>query len=232
MIVAITGTSKGIGRALAQHFAVRGDRVFGCSRSEVALESTGYTHVVSDITKHEGVKAFFGAIRRQAGGLDALINSAGTSVMNHFMLMPEDTTRAIFELNVHALLGCSRAAAALLMKSEYTAPSILNLSSVAVPWALEGQMAYSASKSAVEQITRVMSRELASQRIRVNTLGLPAIRTALTRTVPREKIDALIARQTLQRQCELEDVYGPAAFLLSEGARFVTGETLHLGGVY
>lgn len=232
MIIAVTGTSRGIGKALAAHFAARGDRVFGCSRGALDLGRDGYTHVIADLTTPGGIKGFFGAIRRQAGSLDALINSAGTSTMNHFMLMPEETTRAIFDLNVHALLGCCREAAPLLMKSEHPAPSILSLSSVAVPWALEGQLAYAASKSAVEQITRGLSKELASERIRVNAVGLPPIRTALTRTVPKEKISALIARQTIRRQCEVDDIIGPIEFLISEQARFVTGETLHLGGVH
>lgn len=92
-------------------------------------------------------------------------------------------------------------------------------------------MAYAASKAALEQATRTLSRELAPMNIRVNAIGLPPMRTALTRSVPKDKIEALIARQAFPRACEFSDLYGPIDFLLSEGARLVTGETLFLGGV-
>jgi 3-oxoacyl-[acyl-carrier protein] reductase len=232
LIIAVTGTSKGIGRALAQHFAERGDRVFGCARGELALAHENYTHVSLDLARPDGARSFFREIRRAAGSLDALLNNAGTSLMNHFMLTPDDSVRQIFDLNLHALLACSREAVGLMTKSQHPAPSIVNFSSVAVRWSLPGQLAYAASKSAVEQATRSMSRELGAQNIRVNALGLPPIRTALTRSVPREKIEALIARQALPRQCELEDLFGPIQFLVSPAARFVTGEVIYLGGVH
>jgi 3-oxoacyl-[acyl-carrier protein] reductase len=231
MIIAITGTSKGIGKALAEHFCARGDRVFGCSRSPATVEHPGYVHRAADITRADEVKALFREIRQQHGHIDALINNAGTSVMNHFMLMPESANRAIFDLNVHALLLCSREAAPLLSQSQHAAPSILNFSTVAVPWSLEGQAAYAASKSAVEQLTRVLSRELAGNRVRVNALGLPVVRTALSRTVPKDKLDRVVARQAIARLCEMSDVIGPVEFFLSEQSRFVTGEVLYLGGV-
>ncbi len=100
-----------------------------------------------------------------------------------------------------------------------------------MPWALEGQLVYSASKSAVDQLTRVMSKELADFNIRVNGIGLPPVHTVLTRTVAREKIDELIGRQTVKRMCTMEDIVGPVEFLLSRQSGFVTGETLFLGGV-
>jgi 3-oxoacyl-[acyl-carrier protein] reductase len=232
MIVAITGTSRGVGRALSEHLSSRGDQVFGCSRSGEGPPGAGLTHVQADLTAPDGPRSFFRHVRHAAGQLDALVNNAGASVMNHFMLMPEPSTRQLFDLNFHALIACCREAAALLAKSAHPSPCILNFSSVAVPWAIPGQLAYAATKSAVEQATRVMSRELAPQGIRVNALGLPPIRTALTRTVARESIEALIQRQAIKRQCEFEDIAGPVEFLLSPAARFVTGETLYLGGVH
>ncbi|HWO10892.1 MAG TPA: SDR family oxidoreductase [Polyangiaceae bacterium] len=232
MIVAITGTSRGIGRALACHLAERGDRVFGCARGPVGIEHENYTHVVADLALSDGPKEFFRQIRRTEGRLDALINNAASALMNHFMLTPEDSIKQLFGLNLQAMLGCCREAVGLMSKTEYPAPSIVSFSSVAVCWSLPGQLVYAASKSAVEQATRSMSRELGAQNIRVNAIGLPPVRTALTRTVPHHKIEALIARQALPRQCEMTDIFGPVEFLLSTAARFVTGETIYLGGVH
>src|SRR5687767_3481777 len=130
MIVAITGSTKGIGRALASHFAERGDTVFGCARSPESIEHDNYTHVVADLSVADGPKQFFRQVRRVAGRLDALINNAATSLMNHFMLTPEESIRQIFALNMQAMLACSREAVGLMTKTDYPAPSILNFSSV------------------------------------------------------------------------------------------------------
>jgi 3-oxoacyl-[acyl-carrier protein] reductase len=232
MVILITGTRTGIGKALAMHFLQRQHQVVGCSRKRSAIEHPNYRHYEVDLTDASGIKAMCRSIRAEHGCLDAVVNNAGTSNMNHFMLTPEEVARSIFDVNFFAVLNCCRETVKLLRKSSADAPAILNVSTVAVPWALEGQLAYSASKSAVEQLTRVMSKELAEFSIRVNGIGLPPVHTVLTRTVPREKIDGLIGRQALKRMCTMADIVGPVEFLISPAAGFVTGETLFLGGVH
>ncbi len=228
----ITGTRTGIGKSLAEHFLGRGDTVIGCSRRPSTIDHPGYRHFESDLTDSQQLKRMFRSVRQEFGHLDSVVNNAGTATMNHFMLTPEETTRKIFDINFFAVLGCSREATKLLQRSERASTSILNISTVAVPWALDGQLVYSASKSAVEQATRVMSKELASFGIRVNALGLPIVRTVLTRTLPDEARANVLARQTIDRMCEFEDLVGPVEFLTSERSGFVTGETLYLGGVH
>lgn len=231
MIVFVSGTRTGLGLGLARHLLDSGHHVVGCGRKPSKLEHERYRYHQVDLTDQEAVRSLFRSIRKDLGRLDGMINNAGASVMNHFMLTPTATIRNIFDINVFAALNASREAVKLLMKSQEPAPCIVNLSSVAVPWALDGQLAYSASKAAIEQATRVMSRELAGLGIRVNGLGLPPIATALTRTVPKDKIDGLVRRQALDRLCRIEDVVGPVEFLLSRQSAFVTGEMIYLGGV-
>src|SRR6266699_1320319 len=231
MIILITCTRTGIGKALTVHFLERGHQVVGCSRRQSTIDHLNYRHHEVDLTDAMGIKSMCRSIRAEHGYLDAVVNNAGISNMNHFMMTPEEVGRRIFDVNFFAVLNCCRETVKLLRKSSEDAPAILNISTVAVPWALEGQLAYSASKSAVEQLTRVMSKELAGFSIRVNGIGLPPVHTVLTRPVPREKIDDLIGRQTLKRMCTMEDIVGPVEFLISSEARFVTGEMLFLGGV-
>jgi 3-oxoacyl-[acyl-carrier protein] reductase len=229
MLVLVTGTSSGIGRGLAQRLARKGHTVLGCSRRPgPAFE--GYRHYQADLTSGDQVKEMFGAIRQEHGFLDALINNAGTAVMNPFLLTPDSDIERLFGINVFAMFRCTREAAKLMRHSE-SGPSVVNLSTVAVPWSIPGQSVYAASKSAVEQATRSLSVELAEWNIRVNTIGLPPVRTALTRSVKSEKIAALVERQAIRRMCTIDDVLGPVEFLLSPAAGFVTGETLFLGGV-
>lgn len=231
MIVFVSGTRTGLGLGLARRLLDAGHHVVGCSRKPSALCHERYRYHQVDLTDHDAVRSLFRSIRTEFGRLDGMVNNAGTSVMNHFMTTPASTVRDIFDINVFAALNSSREAVKLLMKSDEPAPCIVNISSVAVPWALDGQLAYSASKGAVEQATRVMSRELAGLGIRVNGLGLPPVETALTRTVPKDKIDGLVQRQALKRMCRIEDVVGPVEFLLSAQSAFVTGEMIYLGGV-
>ncbi|MFC9793960.1 SDR family NAD(P)-dependent oxidoreductase [Streptomyces sp. NPDC057695] len=228
----ITGTRTGIGKSLAEHFLGRGHTVIGCSRRASTIDHSDYRHFEVDLTESQQLKRMFRSVRQEFGHLDSVVNNAGTATMNHFMLTPEETTRKIFDINFFAMLGCSREAAKLLQRSDRASTSILNISTVAVPWALDGQLVYAASKSAVEQATRVMSKELASFGIRVNALGLPIVRTVLTRTLPDEARANALARQTIDRMCEFEDLVGPVEFLTSERSGFVTGETLYLGGVH
>lgn len=232
MNILITGTRTGIGKSLATHFLEAGHQVVGCSRKPSTINHPRYRHHEVDLADARQIRSMFRKVRQEYGHLDALVNNAGTSNMNHFMMTPETVARDIFDVNFFAVLNCCREAAKLLQRSTVPAPAILNVSTIAVPWALAGQLVYSASKSAVDQLTRVMSKELADFHIRVNGIGLPPVRTVLTRTLPDGMLDELIERQTIKRMCTMDDLVGPVDFLLSPESRFVTGETIFLGGVH
>nr|QLK00719.1 SDR family oxidoreductase [Micromonospora carbonacea] len=231
MIIMITGTRTGIGRALAEHFLESGHQVVGCSRRPATIDHPNYRHHQLDLADAGQIRTMFRNVRGEHSHLDALINNAGTSTMNHFMTTPDEVSRRLFDINFFAVLNCCREAVKLLRKTCGATASILNVSTVAVPWALDGHLAYSASKSAVEQLVRVMSKELAPFGIRVNGIGLPPVPTVLTRSVPQRKIDELVARQAIQRICTMPDIVGPVEFLIGQQSAFVTGETIFLGGV-
>ena len=87
-VILITGTSQGIGRQLAEHFAARGYQVVGCSRSDVQAPVGNYCHHSLDVADEAAIKRMFSEIRRQFGRLDALVNNAGIASMNHLLLTP------------------------------------------------------------------------------------------------------------------------------------------------
>lgn len=231
MVILITGTSSGIGRGLAERLAKVGHTILGCSRRLFPASIEGYRHFQVDLSLPDQVRRMFQTIQGEYGFIDALINNAGTAVMNPFLLAPASEIERIFRVNVFAVFHCSREAVKLMRYSKHEAPSIINVSTVAVPWSIPGESIYASSKIAIEQAARTLSHELADFNIRVNTIGLPPVRTAMTRTVERSKIEALIQRQALKRMCTIDDIIGPVEFLLSPAARFVTGSTLFLGGV-
>ncbi|MFW5663396.1 MAG: SDR family oxidoreductase, partial [Bacteroidota bacterium] len=102
---------------------------------------------------------------------------------------------------------------------------------VATPLKLEGEAAYASSKAAVESLTGVMARELAENGITINAVGPTPIETDLIRSVPKEKMDALINRQAVKRLGEFRDVSNAIDFFLKDESDFITGQVLFLGGV-
>src|SRR5207247_5827023 len=99
-VTLITGTRKGIGRHLAEHYVRCGHRVVGCSRGEVDWAAEGYVHYVADVSDEPAAKRIFADVRRKYGRLDHLINNAGIASMNHSLLTPLSTVNAVLNTNV------------------------------------------------------------------------------------------------------------------------------------
>jgi 3-oxoacyl-[acyl-carrier protein] reductase len=228
-VTVVTGTSRGLGRAFAEHYAARGHQVIGCSRGEVELDAAGYRHEVVDITDEQAVKQLFSSVRKEFGRLDHLINNAGVASMNHALLIPSKTLDVILATNIRGTFLAIREASKVMRRAQFG--RILNLSTIAVPLHLEGESAYVASKAAVEGLTRVLAGELAPMGITVNAVGPGPMPTELTRGVPDETLDALVARQAIRRTGTVEDVLHVADFFLAPQSGFVTGQIIYLGGV-
>lgn len=228
-VVLVTGTSRGIGRYLAAHFAKRGDMVIGCSRREEALKLPRYEHYVVDVADDTAVRRMVHAIRKTHGRLDILVNNAGVAAMNHVLLMPTETARKLLEVNVLGTFVVCREAARLMQKNHYG--RIVNLGSVAVPMRIEGEALYAASKSAVVSFSEIAARELAPFHITCNVVALPPIKTELIHGVPEEKINQIVERLAIKRLGRFEDVANVVDFFASRASEYVTGQTLYLGGV-
>lgn len=229
-VVLVTGSRKGIGRQLVDHFLARGCLVAGCSRQPFdGPLPEGYWHYRVDVADEAGVVRMVGDIERSVGGLTVVINNAGIAAMNHVLLTPLSSVRRIFETNVFGSFLVLREAAKAMSARRYG--RIVNFATVATPLDLEGESAYAASKAAVESLTRVAARELAPLGITVNAVGPTPVPTDLIRNVPRARMDALVARQPLRRLGEFRDVANVIDFLASRDSGFITGQIVYLGGV-
>lgn len=228
-ITVITGTRTGIGRYLAEHYLDHGHLVVGCSRSEADLDHERYRHHLLDVADEAAVMQLFHRLRDAFGRVDNLVNNAGVAAMNHALLTPKDSLERVLNTNLVGTFLCSREAAKLMRLGRYG--RIVNFVTVALPLKLEGEAAYVASKAGVLGLTQVMARELAGFGITVNAVGPTPVDTDLIRAIPQPKIDALLAKQAVQRLGTFEDVSNVVDFFLQEQSSMVTGQCIYLGGV-
>ncbi|MBI2859570.1 MAG: SDR family oxidoreductase [Chloroflexi bacterium] len=228
-VIIITGTRKGIGRYLSEHYISQGYLVAGCSREPSALESSSYQHFCLDVADESAVRQMVLAVARKYGRIYALINNAGIASMNHVLLTPLSSFEHTFRTNVFGtFLFCREVARAMSRNGQ---GRIVNFSTVAVPLKLEGEAAYAASKAAIVTLTQVLAMELGELGITVNAVGPTPVQTDLIRGVSRVKIEGLLERQAIKRFGAFEDISNVIDFFLKPESGFVTGQVVYLGGV-
>jgi 3-oxoacyl-[acyl-carrier protein] reductase len=190
----ITGTSQGLGRALAERLLADGWTVHGFARSPQTLTHPNFTAHIVDITDEAAVRTAVTSIG-SSGRIDLLINNAAAASLNAFLLTPGSVAENLMRVNYLGTFHCLQAVGKVMVRQR--GGLVVNLTTVAVPLSLEGEAAYVASKAAVEALTKVAAKELAPSGITVSAVGFGPIDTALTRAVPKAalaKINEAIGR--------------------------------------
>lgn len=228
-VIIITGTRKGIGRYLSEQYLNEGDIVYGCSRRESDLKHDNYHHARLDVSDEKAVIDFVRSVYKERKHIDILINNAGIASMNAFMLTPYTTVQRVMNTNFMGTFLMCREVCKYMIRAK--AGRIINYSTIAVALNLQGELAYSASKAAVEQLTRVLAGELGTFNITVNAVAPTPIDTGLIKHVPIEKINALLEYQDIKRLGKFADVKNVIDFYASPTSDFITGQVLYLGGV-
>lgn len=228
-VMLITGTRKGIGRRLVEHYVTQGFKVVGCSRKDIDYKFDNYQHFCLDVSHEAEVKKLFFQIKKSYGRLDYLINNAGIGLANHILLTPCETVRNIMNTNFMGTFLFCREGARLMKKNGFG--RIVNITTVAVPLKLEGEAVYASSKAAITTLTQILSKELAVFGITVNALGPTPIKTDLIRAISKEKIERLIDSLTVKRYGETRDVINVIDFFIQPESDYITGQLIHLGGI-
>lgn len=233
----ISGSSRGIGKALSQHYLGCGDIVVGCARSTSDIAHKNYRHFILDINDEKAVVSMVRAAKKEFGKIDICLNNAGMASMNHILTTSYESAKRLVDVNFLGAFLLSREAAKAMISAKISNKNsaksgvIINFSSVAAPLCLEGEAIYAASKAACENLTKTMAKELASYSIRVNAIALAPVQTDLIKAVPKDKIKALLEQQAIKRFGEFDDIINVIDFFISQKSDFITGQIITLGGV-
>lgn len=225
----ITGSRKGIGRYLAEYYLEKGIIVVGCSRTESDLKHENYEHYQLDVYDENGVRDLVRNTVKKHQTVDYLINNAGIASMNHSFLTPLSIVEKMFRTNVFGTFLFTREVGKVMSKKKFG--RIINMTTFAVPFKLEGEAVYAASKAAVTVMAEALAREYAEYGITLNTVAPPAVQTDLIKNVKKEKLDKLLMRQAIHRFGHAKDVANTIDFFLRDESDLVTGQTVYLGGV-
>ena len=228
-IMVITGTSKGIGRYLAEYFLQKNFIVIGCDLSKTNLKHNRYEHFCLDVSDEISVRKMITIIVKKHRKIDYLINNAGIASMNHSLLTPLAVVEKIFKTNFFGTFLFCREIGKVMAKNKFG--RIINFSSVAVPLHLEGESIYAASKAAVEEFTRILAKEFGNLGITCNAIGPSPIKTDLIKNISKEKINNLLEQQAIGEFASFDDIVNVIEFFISNKSNMVTGQIIYLSGV-
>jgi NAD(P)-dependent dehydrogenase (short-subunit alcohol dehydrogenase family) len=232
----VTGASKGIGRAGAVALAAAGAEVVLAARSLAEMEATVAELAAAglsakaralDVTDRAAVRALVAA----EGPFDVLLNNAGTNIREPFLEVQDASVDTLLDLNIRAMFTVAQAVAQG-MAAAGTRGAIVNLSSVNGHVAGANRSVYTATKHAVEGMTKAMAFELGPMGIRVNAICPGFVETPLTRPVLQDPKfrDRVVRSMPLGRVMQVEDIMGAVVFLLSPASVMVTGASLVIDG--
>jgi glucose 1-dehydrogenase len=237
----VTGANSGIGLAIAQRLATEGASVVinYVAHPEAAdelvkqIQAAGSRAIAvpADIADEAQVDEMFAQAKSAFGGLDILVNNAGMETYHEFLEMPLDAWRKVLNVDLTGAFLCAQRAARMMIESG-TNGSIVNITSVhqKIPWG--GYAHYCAAKAALDMLTKTIALELATNKVRINSVAPGAIATPINKNVwgNPEGLRDLLTKIPSERMGKPEEIAAAVAFLCSDEASYITGATLFVDG--
>jgi 3-oxoacyl-[acyl-carrier protein] reductase len=228
-VILITGTSRGIGSLLVEHFLQQGAFVEGCSRSPWSFTHANYHHSVMDVSIETEVASMLSDIQRRHNRLDGVINNAGVPHQGFVMMSGKKAIESVFETNVYGTYLVSRASARLMQRRKYG--RIVNMGSIALKTKMEGSAIYTASKGAVLEFTKVLAKELAPFNITCNMVAPGLVDTAMFRGLSEKVMEKCMDQLAVKRMTSIADLTNVIDFLLRKESSLITGQDICLGTI-
>lgn len=237
-VAVVTGGSRGIGRAIALHLAELGAKVvvnFSGSQAKAEevvaeIEANGGSAIAvqANVADAEDVTKLMKQAVETYGSLDILVNNAGITRDNLLMRMKEEDWDAVMNTNLKGVFLCTKAVTRQMMKQR--AGRIVNIASIVGIAGNAGQANYVAAKAGVIGLTKTAAKELAARNIYVNAVAPGFIDTEMTEELPEQIKTQMLTQIPLAKLGKPEDVAKVVAFLASDDASYMTGQTLHVDG--
>ena len=231
-IVLVTGASRGIGLEAAKHFSKEGYKVIGWSRGDFNLgELIGDESAISvqlDLISKDSIKNLFADLKSQDLLPSVLVNNAGITKDQLFMRMKDEDWDDVIETNLNGLFRVTKAFIKPMVKNKFG--RIINISSVAGLMGNSGQVNYSSSKSAMVGFSRSLAKELGSRNITSNVIAPGFIETDMTTFLNDDEKAEVSKNIPMKRFGTVQDVAKCIAFLASDEANYITGQTISVDG--
>lgn len=233
-IALVTGASRGIGRSIAELLAERGAKVVGTATSKDGAEAIssylgdkckGY---VLNVTDTESIDSTLSKIRAEFGEIDILVNNAGITSDNLLLRMKKEEWVRVIDTNLTSIFSLSKAIMRSMIKKRYG--RIISVGSVIGTLGNIGQANYAAAKAGVIAFSKSLAREVATRGITVNVVSPGFIETDMTRALTDEQQAGILANVPVGRLGDAKEIASAVAFLASDEAAYITGETLHVNG--
>jgi 3-oxoacyl-[acyl-carrier protein] reductase len=237
----VTGASRGIGKAIAENLGKAGFTLAGTATSQAGADKITQAFVdagvngkgfVVDVSNGESIEALIKGIKEEFGSTpEVLVNNAGITRDNLLMRMKEEDWDSILNTNLTSVFRLSKACMRGMMKARWG--RIINIGSVVGTTGNPGQVNYSAAKAGLIGFSKSLAKEIGPRGITVNTVSPGFIDTDMTQALEDAQRDALSSTIPLNRLGKPEEIAAAVGFLASEGAAYITGETIHVnGGMY
>lgn len=224
----ITGTSKGIGRGMAEYFAGKGYRVAGCSRGTSSIEKEGYCHTQVDVGDERQVQQWIRSIKNDYQRIDVLVCNAGQASAALLLTMTSgDILESMLRTNVAGTYYVCREVAKVMILQR--SGRIITVSSMAVGLHEKGTSAYSASKSAIVEMTKILAKELAPFCITCNVLAPSMITTEAVAALGEDVAASALEKLTIKRRLSIEEICNVVSFFAATESACITGQVIHMG---